>query len=304
MQLPLFGEDPGDPPRPSDRTGATALAASHAEAAAIAGQLPCSLRFGTSSWSFPGWKGLVYPAFATQGELAREGLREYARHPLLRTVGIDRSYYAPIPVDDLRRYAEQLPPGFPCCIKAPASVTSAVALAGQRQRPTTRNPDFLSAERFSRDVLEPCALAFSDHAGPFLIQCAPARGLVSPEEFAGRLDHMLDQLPRDFRYAVELRQADWLTEGYARVLRRHGAAHVFNYWSAMPMPRAQAASIPVDTQPFVMVRLLLRPGTWTRTSESVSGPSTGSLIQTRPCGRMSSSWRRARCGGRSPPTCS
>jgi hypothetical protein len=40
-----------------------------------------------------------------------------------------------------------------------------------------------------------------------------------------------------------------------------GAAHVFNYWTAMPMPFAQADVVPVASLPAVVVRLLLRPGT-------------------------------------------
>ena len=59
-------------------------------------------------------------------------------------------------------------------------------------------------------------------------------------EFLGGLDHMLGALPRDFHYAVELRERDWLTPGYAQMLRAHGASHVFNYWSRMPLPAAQA----------------------------------------------------------------
>jgi len=53
-----------------------------------------------------------------------------------------------------------------------------------------------------------------------------------------------------------------LGEGYRTVLARHGVAHVYNYWSAMPMPGVQAARVPVDGAPFTVVRLLLRPGTW------------------------------------------
>jgi len=86
-----------------------ALAVSYARASALAAQLPPTLRMGTSSWGFPGWKGIVYAGDRSTQALAREGLREYARHPLLRTVGLDRSYYAAVAPDDLRRYAEQVP---------------------------------------------------------------------------------------------------------------------------------------------------------------------------------------------------
>lgn len=260
---PSLFANPADAPPAHATVERAALDQAWASARALAAALPGDVRFGTSSWSFPGWAGLVYSARRTQAELARDGLREYAAHPLLRTVGVDRSYYAPVPLDDLRRYADQLPPGFPCCFKAPASVASA-AVPHQRSGPPARNPDFLSAERFAAELLEPVAAAFRGHAGPFVIECAPLpRGLdVSAHEFAERLDAMLGALPPEFAYAVEVRTPAWMTPEYARVLARRGAAHVYNYWSAMPMPGRQAEMLPVAPQPFAVVRLLLRPGTW------------------------------------------
>jgi len=279
-QLDLFGDgasdaDPGaSGGNASVRAGrATARAGSAAAAGVdalerrfeplrlIAHALPGSLRFGTSSWSFPGWHGLVYPRKASVAALARDGLRLYVRHPLLTTVGVDRSYYAPIPGQDLRRYTEHLPPGFPCCAKAPASVTSAARPTGA-PRSADPNPDFLSAERFIDDILDPFDRDFRGHAGPFILQFPPApRPLrLGPAEFAERLDRFLEQLPRHFRYAIEIRQQDLLCREYAAVLARHGAAHVYNYWSAMPMPGPQADAIAPESQPFVVVRLLLRPG--------------------------------------------
>jgi hypothetical protein len=46
------------------------------------------------------------------------------------------------------------------------------------------------------------------------------------------------------------------------MLRTHGIAHTFNYWSAMPMPADQASVVPPEDLPFTIVRLLLKPGTW------------------------------------------
>ena len=170
-------------------------------------------------------------------------------------------YYAPVPVDDLARYADQLPAGFPCCMKAPASVTA--AFIGGRGTPLEPNPSFLSAERFIEEVLEPCALVFRSHAGPFVFECPPLPREARPdaEMFADRLDAMFEQLPRDFRYAVELRDRSRLTAAYADVLRRHGVAHTYNYWSDMPMPLRQADTVAPGAAPFMVIRLLLRPGT-------------------------------------------
>jgi len=256
-QLALFDATPPAGPDP----GAARLARVHAEAAAIAAQLPDKVRFGTSSWSFPGWHGLVYGSRRSQTALAREGLREYAQHPLLTTVGIDRSYYAPIPVSDLREYADQLPAGFRCCLKAPAAVTSLALGVPGRQTP---NPDFLSVDRLVADLLEPCAAALGGHTGPIVLEFPPfpRRQRMEPRAFHAALDRFLEALPPGFDYAVELRDARLLTPSYRDVLLRHGVAHTFNYWSAMPMPGGQAAVVPPEDQPFTVIRLLLKPGTW------------------------------------------
>ena len=263
-QLSLFDEGPVATPEAAASPEDPRLAAVHAEASAIAARLPGTLRFGTSSWSFPGWAGLVYPSTRTTTALARDGLRDYARHPLLRTVGVDRSFYAPVPVDDLRAYAALLPPAFPCCFKAPASVMSLGPPAhGGPVRPG-RNPDFLSVARLEADLLGPLAIAFAAHTGPILLEVPPfPRGVdVEPGRFLAGLDRFLGALPRQFEYAVELRDRRLLDGAYRAVLRRHGVAHVYNYWSAMPMPGAQAEVVPPEDAPFTVIRLLLRPGTW------------------------------------------
>jgi uncharacterized protein YecE (DUF72 family) len=215
---------------------------------------------GTSSWSFPGWRGIVYDAAETAASLAREGLRQYAKHPLLRTVGLDRSYYAPVSAEDLRRYADQVPADFVCCIKAPAAITAYVIKGSPKPEP---NPDFLSAGRFIEEMIVPFQRWFAPHTGPFIFQFPPlpARATLDPGAFAEMLDSFFDRLPREAEYAVEIRDRSLLTDAYRRVLARHGAVHVCNYWSAMPMPGEQAELVVPPSSPFTMVRLLMRPGT-------------------------------------------
>ncbi len=266
-QPSLFPDPDGDPPgQRSERANQARIEDARAgleeryeRLREVAAALPASVRFGTSSWSFPGWQGLVYPQKRTASWLAKEGLREYARHPLLGTVGVDRSYYAPIPDEDLERYAGQLPDGFPCCCKAPGLVTSPIGLD---RGPNEPNPQFLSAHRFVDDLIEPVARSFRGHAGPFILQFPPMlrRAGIAPAMFLDGLDRLLGSLPREFRYAVEVRDRSLLGEPYVRVLEANGAAHVYNAWTAMPLPGDQAAVVPVEKMPFVMVRLLLPPG--------------------------------------------
>jgi len=261
-QLGLFASEAASGTK-EDRRLAEQLAGEHAAAASLAARLPPGVRFGTSSWSFPGWKGLVWARRTTTAVLAREGLAEYARHPLLKTVGIDRGFYAPIPGADLARYSEQLPPGFPCCAKAPEAVMAAVRTNPRGEPERRGNPDFLNAERFVDEMVGPFLEVFRDHTGPFILQMPPApRELaLEPTAFAEKLDAFLSALPKGARYAVELRDPSLVTPEYVRVLSARGAAHVYNYVTAMPMPEEQATAVPIETAPFAVIRLLLAPGT-------------------------------------------
>ena len=52
--------DPSAPAAPGNDACRQQLEAQHAESRALAARLPAAVHFGTSSWSFPGWAGLVY----------------------------------------------------------------------------------------------------------------------------------------------------------------------------------------------------------------------------------------------------
>ena len=230
-QMSLFEGD-GSVPKRQRRAAAwpapgSALEQRYERFRVLAASLPPRFRMDTSSWSFPGWQGIVYARKRATSMLGREGLHEYAQHPLLRTVGIDRSFYAPIPDDDLLRYADQLGDGFPCCAKAPAAVTSESIPGLTRPHP---NPDYLSAPRLVTELIEPFARSFARHLGPFVLQFSPPadRKASNADAFVERLDVFLGQLPREYRYAVEIRDKWALSGAYRDVLARHGAAHVFN----------------------------------------------------------------------------
>ena len=48
----------------------------------------------------------------SEAVLAKNGLSAYAQHPLLRCVGIDRSFYRPLTEAQYARYAGQVPDDF------------------------------------------------------------------------------------------------------------------------------------------------------------------------------------------------
>jgi uncharacterized protein YecE (DUF72 family) len=48
-------------------------------------------------------------------------------------------------------------------------------------------------------------------------------------------------LPQEWPYAIEMRNSQWLREEYFECLARHGVAHAFNSWHAMPSVKEQMA---------------------------------------------------------------
>jgi uncharacterized protein YecE (DUF72 family) len=214
---------------------------------ALAARLPEGLRLGTSSWSFPGWRGIVYASAATPARLARAGLRAYACHPLLRCVSLDRGYYAPIPCDDFARYADQVGEGFRFVVKAPEAATLARFPDHARYGASrgTQSTTFLDAAWVEDVLVGPACEGLAGKLGVILFQLPPqpAWALGGRERFAERLHRFLDALPLGPLYAVELRTERLLGEGYAQALAAAGAVHCLNVHPTMP---------PVDVQESVV----------------------------------------------------
>jgi len=228
---------------------------------AVARRLPPGVRLGTSSWSFPGWRGIVYGDGATPSRLARTGLAAYAQHPLLRTVGLDRTYYAPIGAMDYASYAAQVPEHFRFVVKAPEALTVSRYPTHERYgaRQGTDNPSFLDAALAEDTLVGPACEGLADALGVILFQLPPqpAWALGGRERFAERLARFLGDLPVGPLYAVELRTEKLLCSAYAQALASAGAAHCFNVHPTMPDLELQAAVCDPSAAAAVVVRWML-----------------------------------------------
>jgi uncharacterized protein YecE (DUF72 family) len=225
--------------------------------------IPPLIRFGTSSWNYPGWQGLVYHGKYPKSGAVPKMLAEYAEFPLFTTVGIDASFYRPLTPGTYKSYREALPPGFTCVQKVWNRITIHT-FTGHQDGGTAgeKNPDFLNAELCVNEVIGPALEQFAGHLGPFVfeIQTIAKKDKVGPDDFAGRLDDFLGKLPTEAMYSVELRNEEYLSPAYLAVLREHRVAHLFNSWTRMPPIGEQMEHADVITAPFVIARALLRPG--------------------------------------------
>jgi len=224
---------------------------------ALARRLPRELYMGTSSWSFPGFRGIVWPRERawSDTELAREGLPIYAQHPLLRTVGIDRSYYGPIPAHELARWAHQLPDGFPAVAKVWEMITKPWVKGAP-------NPRYLDRATFHDEVLAPHLTAFAEHTGALILEI-PAGESHHPDVFAKDIGAFLAEFRGTFPLVVEVRDRALLTHAFGRALASAGSSLCFTFHPTMPRLREQLAWAEehglFESNPIV-VRLMLPNG--------------------------------------------
>ena len=264
---PGLFETPSPPQRRKPTVGEVLPASNSPLLAAPA--LPPDIRLGTSSWFFPGWRGLVYEGIHPQTALSKKGLAAYAQIPLLRTVSLDRTFYAPITTVEYARYATQVPDGFSFVVKAPALVCDAV-MRDEEGRGKVSNPHFLDPAIAAREFVVPCLEGLAEKAGPLVFQISPLpRGLVEEAPLLiERLAAFFSALPKELGnrrpvYALELRNAELLTPRLMRMLKDAGVRYCVGLHDRMPEVERQATALKTldgDTPGDLVVRWNLHRG--------------------------------------------
>ena len=223
---------------------------------------------GGSSWKYEGWLGQIYSRsrYQVRGRFSKKlfeetCLSEYGL--VFPTVCGDFSFYQ-FPADTFwTKLFQQTPETFRWGFKVPEQITVPTwpvhprygALAGKQ------NPAFLDftlfEEAFLR-ALEP----YKHQVGVIIFEFGVfrQRSFDTLAEFVRALDPFLRRLPSGWRFAVEIRNAEFLSPDYFACLRSHGVAHVYNAWSRMAEITEQIAIAESYTAEFLVARALLRSG--------------------------------------------
>ncbi len=193
------------------------------------------LFLGTSSWSFPGWEGLIYDQALPESKLSRLGLSAYSQHPLLNAVGIDRGFYSPMSRAQFEHYASQVPSSFRFLVKAPQLITDAT-IRDESGRPGATNPHHLDATAATNHFVEPCLEGLGEKAGVLVFQVSPLppAWLADTPGWIARLGAFLSQLPKGPCYAVELRDPALVTPRLMRTLADTGVHYCLSLHDRMP----------------------------------------------------------------------
>lgn len=224
---------------------------------------------GTSSWKYPGWRGLLYDdaRYIYRGKFAtsrfeRDCLSEYAE--VFKTVCVDAAYYSFPSVKYLEGLAAQVPPDFQFAFKVTDDITLKTFPNQPRHgaKAGMKNPYFLSAETFERGFLRPCE-AIRSRIGILMFEFSrfyPA-DFAHGRDFVTALDTFLAKLPKGWPYGIEMRNRLWLTPEYFSCLAHHEVTHVYNSWTEMPPIGEQVILPGSETRSdLVAARFLLKPG--------------------------------------------
>ena len=252
--LPLFEE-----PFEIDRARLSAKLASLASE---------NIFIGTSSWKYEGWIGQVYSRnrYLVGGRFSQKRFQEECLSEYASTFPIvcgDFSFYQFPPESYWQRLFGSAPASLKYAFKVPDEITINMYPRQPRygDRAGALNPSFLDAlllRNVFLDLLEP----YRDRIAVLIFEFGafPKQCYNDDREFVAAIDPFLASLPDGFRYAVEIRNQEFLTPAYFACLHRNGIAHVFNAWTRMPEIHEQMQLPEVYTADFTVARALLRRG--------------------------------------------
>lgn len=238
----------------------------------LAGRLDALARsgiyIGGSSWKYEGWLGQVYTEsrYLVRGRFSKrmfedECLMEYCE--TFPTVCGDFAFYQFPSEEFWARLFRKVPETFQFGFKIPEQITCRVFPAHARYGATAglENPTFLDAGLLMEGFLAPLE-RYGAKTGVLIFEFGSfsQRAMSGVAEFVERLAAFLEVLPRNFRYAVEIRNAEFLTAEYFACLAKFNVAHVYNAWTRMPGVSTQIELPGSRTADFLVCRALLKQG--------------------------------------------
>jgi uncharacterized protein YecE (DUF72 family) len=187
-----------------------------------------ALRIGTSAFTANGWAGSFYP----EGLPEREYLTYYASK--FDTAEVDATFYRTPALTTIQGWYSKTPPGFIFAAKVPQKITREKMLADCEADMT----EFLK-------VMD----ALGEKLGPLLFQFGYFNGkaFVGVNDFLKRLVPFLKKLPKNHKFAVEIRNKNWLVPQFVAALRERSVALALIDQSTprTPMPAIDLPSGPV-----------------------------------------------------------
>jgi uncharacterized protein YecE (DUF72 family) len=196
-----------------------------------------NIRVGTSAFTAAGWEGSFYP----RGMKSAEYLSFYATK--FDTVELDNTFYRTPALSTVEGWYAKTPPGFLFAAKVPQVITHEKVLV-----------DCEEDLKHFLTIMD----ALGEKLGPLLFQFGyfNASKFKSGAEFLLRLKPFLKKLPKGYKFAVEIRNKNWLDLRFVDLLREHGVALALIDQGWMPRPWEMKNNLDLITADYTYVRWL------------------------------------------------
>jgi uncharacterized protein YecE (DUF72 family) len=195
------------------------------------------LHLGTSSFTAKGWEKAFYPPQTPP----RDYLSYYATK--FDALEVDATFYGTPAVSTVKNWNAKTPPNFRFALKTPQEITHERVL---READSLMN-EFLRATEPLGEKLAVILLQL-----PYFNKNAFAR----PTDFLNRLKPFLEKLPAQPRFALEIRNGQWLVPAFFDLLRKHSVAFALIDHPWMPRPLEYLAQSDPVTADFSYIRWL------------------------------------------------
>jgi uncharacterized protein YecE (DUF72 family) len=196
-----------------------------------------AIYLGTSAFTAAGWDTAFYPA----GMKAADYLSYYATK--FQAVEIDSTFYAAPAAATVTRWRDRTPEGFIIAAKVPQAITHEKCL--------------LECDEEFAQFVETMSL-LGDRLGPLLLQFPYFKGEVfqSGVQFLARLKAFFRKLPKDKKFAIEIRNKSWIKPQFLDLLREYNVAFVLQDQSWMPRAAELFEKYDPVTADFTYIRWL------------------------------------------------
>ena len=196
-----------------------------------------SLYMGTSAFTAAGWEGTFYP----KGTKPADYLSYYATR--FNSVEVDSTFYRTPSKATVQGWENKTPEGFIFSAKVPQLVTHEKVL--------------VDCDAEFKEFVQTMDL-LGDKLGPLLLQFGyfNKKAFVGVNDFLARLKPFLKRLPKDHKFAVEIRNKNWLVPQFVETLRERGVALALIDQSWMPRSAQWFEKLDPITAEFTYVRWL------------------------------------------------
>ena len=192
---------------------------------------------GTSAFTASGWQGSFYP----KAMQSRDFLTFYAEH--FDTVEIDSTFYGVPSQNTVKNWALKTPERFIFSVKVPQTITHEKVLVDCY----AEFEQFLHTMDILGEKLGPIVFQF-----PFFNRWK----FLRQAHFLAILVPFLKKLPKDYKFAVEIRNKTWLDVRFAYFLREYNVALVLQDLFHMPSPLELAQKFDPITTDWTYIRWL------------------------------------------------